>query len=83
MQEDEDVRNSWSKFYNDVRSFYVKLVEKAQEQGLLKPGDNAHNVNLMLEAIEGLKMRAGFEPHISSPKERKMIAEGLLRIFNP
>ncbi len=81
MQEDADVRASWSKFYDDVRSFYVRLVEQAQERELLKEGDNSHNVDLMLEAVEGLKMRAGFEPYISAPKERKAIAAGLLRIF--
>ena len=81
MQEDEDVRASWRKFYDDVRVFYVDLVKQAQERGLLKKGDCSHNVDLMLEAIEGLKLRAGFEPHISAPKERKVIAEGLLKIF--
>ena len=81
MQSDVDVRAGWSKFYDDVREFYLQLVEQAQERGLLKPGDNEHNVNLMLEAFEGLKVRAGFEPHISCTKERKQIAEGLLRIF--
>ncbi len=81
MQSDEDVKASWCKFYDDVRKFYVTLVRQAQERGLLKAGDTAHDVNLMLEAIEGLKMRAGFEPQISSMKERKKIAEGLLRIF--
>ena len=81
MQSDSDVKRSWSKFYDDVRKFYVTLVEEGQERGLLKHGETAHDVDLMLEAIEGLKMRAGFEPHISSPKERKKIAEGLLKIF--
>ncbi|MDA3927272.1 MAG: hypothetical protein PF904_21585 [Kiritimatiellae bacterium] len=81
LQEDEDVKKSWSKFYDDVRIFYVNLVKQAQECGLLEAGDHRHNVDLMLEAIEGLKMRAGFEPHISAPKERKAIAKGLLRIF--
>lgn len=81
MQEDEDVKKSWSRFYNDVRIFYVDLVEQAQKRGLLKKGDCSHNVDLMLEAIEGLKLRAGFEPHVSAPMERKAIAEGLLHIF--
>jgi AcrR family transcriptional regulator len=82
LQSDADVKRSWSKFYDDVRRFYVQLVEESQERGLLAKGDTAHDVDLMLEAIEGLKMRAGFEPQISSPKERKKIAEGLLRIFH-
>ncbi|MDD2599345.1 MAG: TetR/AcrR family transcriptional regulator [Kiritimatiellae bacterium] len=81
MQEDEDVKKSWSKFYDDVRNFYLEVVEQAQARGLLKEGDKTQSVNLMLEAIEGLKLRAGFEPHVSASKERKTIAEGLLRIF--
>lgn len=83
MQEDQDVRKSWSQFYGEVREFYVELVEQAQERGLLKINNTVANVNLMLEAIEGLKLRAGFEPHISQPQERRAIAQSLLNIFNP
>lgn len=83
MQEDTDVRASWSRFYDAVRTFYVGLVEAAQREGGLSKGDARRDVDLMLEAMEGLKLRAGFEPHIARPAERKAIVEGLLGVFRP
>jgi AcrR family transcriptional regulator len=83
MQEDADVRASWSRFYDVVRTFYVGLVEAAQREGGLAKGDARRGVDLMLEAMEGIKLRAGFEPHIARPAERKAIVEGLLGVFRP
>lgn len=83
MQEDDDVRASWSRFYDAVRTFYVGLVESAQREGGLSKGDARRDVDLMLEAMEGLKLRAGFEPHIARPAERKAIVEGLMGVFRP
>lgn len=83
MQEDEDVRASWTQFYGAVREFYVELVQAAQRAGAVKAGAARRNVDLMLEAMEGLKLRAGFEPHIARPGDRKAIVEGLLGVFQP
>lgn len=81
MQEDAEVRASWAQFYDAVRVFYVALVSAAQRDGSLAAGDARHAVDLMLEAMEGLKLRAGFEPHIARPAERRVIVEGLLGVF--
>jgi len=81
MQEDADVRASWSEFYGAVRLFYVNLVTAAQADGSLAEGDARRDVDLMLEAMEGLKLRAGFEPMIARAAERKAIVEGLLGVF--
>ena len=81
MQEDEDVRASWMRFYGSVREFYVGLVMAAQRPGTAPVRDARRDVDLMLEAMEGLKLRAGFEPHIAEPAERRAIVEGLLGIF--
>ena len=81
MQEDEDVRASWSEFYGAVRLFYVNLVTAAQKEGSLAQGDARRDVDLMLEAMEGLKLRAGFEPLVAKAAERKAIVEGLLGVF--
>jgi AcrR family transcriptional regulator len=81
MQEDPEVRASWSAFYAAVRAFYVALVEAAQREGELAGGDARREVDLMLEAMEGLKLRAGFEPHIAKPAERRAIVAGLLGVF--
>jgi len=81
MQEDADVRASWSQFYDAVRAFYVRLVTSAQRDGSLPACDARRDVDLMLEAMEGLKLRAGFEPHIAKPAERLAIVEGLFGVF--
>jgi hypothetical protein len=39
------------------------------------------DVDLMLEAMEGLKIRAGFEKQMVDQSERQVIAESLLSIF--
>jgi AcrR family transcriptional regulator len=81
MQEDADVRASWMQFYSCVREFYVGLVTAAQRSEAVSGRDARRDVDLMLEAMEGLKLRAGFEPHIAKPAERQAIVEGLLGIF--
>jgi AcrR family transcriptional regulator len=83
MQEDAEVRASWSRFYDAVRAFYVELVTSAQRDGSLAAADARRDVDLMLEAMEGLKLRAGFEPHIARPGERKAIVEGLFGVLQP
>lgn len=81
MQEDDEVRASWSRFYDAVRVFYVGLVESARRAEAHAAGDARPDVDLMLEAMEGIKLRAGFEPHIARATERRAIAEGLLGIL--
>jgi AcrR family transcriptional regulator len=81
MQEDAEVRASWTQFYSSVREFYVGLVTAAQAAGAIPDGNARREVDLMLEAMEGLKLRAGFEPHIAEPSEQRAIVEGLLGIF--
>lgn len=83
MQEDALVRSGWSQFYAAVREFYIGLVAAAQACGRLPAGDARRRVDLMLEAMEGLKLRAGFEPHIAEPGELQMIVESLLDVFHP
>jgi AcrR family transcriptional regulator len=81
MQEDADVRASWTQFYSSVREFYVGLVTAVYLRGMPEGGDARRDTDLMLEAMEGLKLRAGFEPHIAAPLERRAIVDSLLGIF--
>ena len=83
---DEAVRASWAQFYDTVRQMYVGLVRAAAAAGFLKvdsPDAILTAVNLMLAAIEGVKLRAVFEPRIGAPDEQNSIVEGLLAIFKP
>jgi AcrR family transcriptional regulator len=82
MQENEAVRDSWAQFYSTVREIYVGLVS-AVKQGKAATAldDVRRDVDLMLEAMEGLKIRAGFERQIGDPSERQVIAASLLSIY--
>ena len=79
---DKEIRKSWSQFYSSVREFYIGLVEAARAAGQLKTRDSRKAVDFLLEAMEGIKQRALFEPHICSKSEEKTIIEGLMEIIN-
>jgi AcrR family transcriptional regulator len=75
---DPTVRTTWAQFYDSVREMYVGLVCAAQAAGQLPLEEARPVVELMLAAIEGVKMRAALEPHISGPEEQQEIVDGLL-----
>jgi AcrR family transcriptional regulator len=79
--QDEAVRAGWAQFYDTVRQQYVGLLSAACAAGQLRSRDPEAAVNLMLSAIEGVKLRAVFEPQIASPDEQNAIVEGLLGIL--
>ena len=82
MQEDAEVKASWIQFYSSVREFYVGLVMAGVASGKLQTRDARRAVELMLEAMEGIKLRASFEPHIADPSEQLELVEGLWGILN-
>ncbi len=77
---DEQVRNGWAQFYDSVREMYVGLVMSAQAAGYTDIANPRGAVDMMLAAIEGVKLRAGFEPHIADEDEQQAIVDGLLSI---
>lgn len=78
---DEQVKAGWLQFYDSVRELYIGLVRAIEAAGN-SSGDNPREVvDLMLAAIEGVKLRAVYEPHIASSQEQKTIVEGLLKIL--
>lgn len=80
---DEQVRAGWRQFYDSVREIYIGLLTavKATEQSSVD--DPRAAVDLMLAAIEGVKLRAVYEPEISSAREQQGIVEGLMAILVP
>jgi AcrR family transcriptional regulator len=78
---DQDIRRGWQQFYNRVRDFYVGLVRAAGAAGALEVKDPVEAVNLMLAAMEGVKLRALFEPEICLPEEEARLLEGLKEIL--
>ena len=79
--QDQSVRQGWAQFYDTVREIYIGLVLAAQAANQIEVGDARKSVDLMLAAIEGVKMRAAFEPHIAETAEQQSIVEGLLGII--
>jgi AcrR family transcriptional regulator len=78
---DEAVRAGWAQFYDTVRQQYVELVRAAVAAGELETSDPEAAVNLMLAAMEGVKLRAVFEPEIAVQEQQAAIVEGLLGIL--
>lgn len=82
LNEDRDVCSSWAQFYSAVREFFIGLILSAQAAGEIGSSVDARRaVDLMLEAIEGIKLRAAFEPHIAAPAEQRATVAQLLGIF--
>ena len=78
---DEGVRRGWQQFYDSVRAFYIGLVKAAAIAGEVAVEDPEQAVNTMLAAMEGIKLRALFEPHICAPNEELKIRAGLEHIL--
>jgi TetR/AcrR family transcriptional regulator, mexJK operon transcriptional repressor len=78
---DERVRDGWRQFYGSVREFFIGLVQAARFHGRIAPEDPELAVNTMLATMEGIKLRALYEPHICAPTEEEKIVAGLERIL--
>ena len=76
---DKAVRESWSQFYNAVREMLVGLASAAQAEGELNGLNPRVSVDLLLAAIEGVKLRAGFEPHVADPAEQQAIVDEMMQ----
>jgi AcrR family transcriptional regulator len=78
----EDIRRSWLQFYDSVREVYIGLVLAASSAGQMRVRDARLGVDFMLEAMEGVKLRAMYEPHICSKANEEVFTEGFLRIIS-
>jgi AcrR family transcriptional regulator len=79
---DRAMRSSWAQFYAGVREFYIALVEAAKAERQLRTRDSRKAVDMMLVAMEGIKQRALFEPHICSKAGETSASEALLKIID-
>lgn len=78
---DAEIRRGWQQFYDSVRAFYIGLVKAAALAGAVRTADPEQTVNLMLAAMEGIKLRALFEPEICLPEEEDRVRQGLEEIL--
>ncbi|MCP5516296.1 MAG: TetR/AcrR family transcriptional regulator [Verrucomicrobiales bacterium] len=79
----EETRTAWRQFYDSVREFYLGLVQAAVLAGQLAPANPEDAVNTMLAAMEGIKLRALFEPELCSSREEGRMLESLLAVLIP
>ncbi len=80
--QDRDVRESWAGFYQGVRTRFVQLVEAANDAGKMCVETPPDAVNMMLATIEGIKLRALFEPEICEKDSVESYVEALLKIVS-
>ncbi|MCP3918945.1 MAG: TetR/AcrR family transcriptional regulator [bacterium] len=78
---DDELRKGWAQFYDTVREMYVGLLLAVHASGDGEVEDPRRAVDLMLAAIEGVKMRAALESHLSGKDERRAIVGDLLWIL--
>ncbi|KAA3611642.1 MAG: TetR/AcrR family transcriptional regulator [Planctomycetota bacterium] len=81
LLQDEEVRRGWMQFYDTVREMYLGLVHAVQVAEREPVPDPRRAVDLMLAAMEGIKMRAAFEPQLGDRCEQEAIVSDLLRIL--
>ncbi|MBC8328258.1 MAG: TetR/AcrR family transcriptional regulator [Planctomycetes bacterium] len=82
LLQDDEVRKGWAQFYDTVREMYVGLLMAVEAAGQLEIVDSRAAVDLMLAAMEGVKMRAAFEPRIGDAEEQRAVVAGLLGILS-
>ncbi len=81
---DEQVRTGWLQFYDCVRELYIGLLAAVYPPDKRPAADEIRAaVDLMLAAIEGVKLRALYEPHIACEAEQRTIVDGLMKILMP
>lgn len=78
---DDEVRNGWREFFDDVKAFYVRLQVAARARGQATDRDPTEAVDLMLAAMEGYKLRALFEPRLCDAGAERRITRDLLGIL--
>ena len=74
---DEELRRSWRQFSDHVREFYIGLVKAATR---LVYREVERRADFLLSAMEGLKLRAHFEPHLCISGNHKAIVAQLKRV---
>ncbi len=74
---DEELRRSWRQFSDNVREFYIGLVKAATH---LVTKEVERRVDFLLSAMEGLKLRAQYEPHLCISGNHKAIVAQLKRV---
>ncbi len=79
--QEPDIRASWAQFYDTVRELIVGLVQAARANGQIDVADPYQAVTWMMDATEGIKQRAAFEPEICTPEQREAFVQGMLRIL--
>jgi len=81
LAHDAAIRRSWAQFYDAVRETYIGLVSAAAATGAIECDDPRGAVDRMLETMEGVKLRAAFEPQLAAPDEQRAIARTLMRLL--
>jgi AcrR family transcriptional regulator len=74
---DAELQQSWRRFFDQVRQFYISLVKAATR---LVTKEVERRVDFLLSAMEGLKLRAQYEPHLCIPRSHKAIVAQLKRV---
>ncbi len=78
---DEEIRRSWRQFVDSVREFYIGLLQAVNGAEAAPGSSSEQAVDFMLDAMEGLKQRALYDPSICTRDSEQCICQNLLRIL--
>lgn len=78
--QDEDIRRSWSAFFDHNRDFYTSLIRAIVEKEKRNIAFPERNAEWLLSAFEGLKQRALFEPALAELGQMGTVVEHLMEI---
>ena len=78
---DEEIRTGLAEFYDTARGLLVGMVEAASRRGQIQVADPLEAVTWLLATIEGLKLRAGFEPQVCESGDTDAVVDALMRIL--
>lgn len=78
---DEGIRRGWRQFYDSCREFLWGVVEGARLAGQLDTPCPERAVDLILETMEGIKLRALFEPKICCPSAETQLVNELMDVL--
>lgn len=78
---DLDVRAGWARFLDETERLFLGLAHRAVGAGELHCDDVDGAVNLMLDAMEGIKQEALFRPHICVPQNEERTCRRLLAML--
>lgn len=82
---DDQVKESWAKFYKYAHQFYTKILQSAIDAGEINPPVRErgvkYRVDSMLRTMEGVKQEAHFDESLRNNQNENLICADLIKLL--